>query len=83
MESLDMGWDLLESFPPIALKKMSRDVIAKFYTRTDRVRTKKLLQEKWDEDARLRKVVVAEKAYEKELADSKEKQKHPEDRKTQ
>jgi V-type H+-transporting ATPase subunit B len=55
MDSLDMGWDLLESFPPIALKKMSRDILDLFYTRTDRVATKEALQKEWDAKALAKK----------------------------
>ena len=43
-ESLDLAWDLLESFPPIALKKISPAVRNMFYTRTDRVKTKEKMQ---------------------------------------
>jgi len=70
-ESLDLAWDLLESFPPIALKKISPDIRKLFYARADRVKTKEKMQEQWDEQARQKH---AERQRKQANA------KHPEDR---
>jgi V-type H+-transporting ATPase subunit B len=68
LETLDMAWDLLESFPPIQLKKIPESIKNLYYDRATRMKTKAELQKKWDEEAIAKKAARANKS------------KHPEDR---